>query len=223
MSALTLSKFVPGTEGYAEDAESLISLYEGVPFTEKYKAVLHLLPTKASKILDLGAGTGIDAAWLAKKGHCILAVEPTDPLREAGARLHSSNRIEWLDDSLPMLLKTMARKEVFDIALVTAVWAHLAENERKHAMSNIAALLKPGALLIMSLRHGPTPAGRRAFEVTAEETIELARRDGLKEVLYVRTESAQPINRQAGIMWSWLAFRNEPSSSFKRDRLPPAP
>jgi len=207
MSALTQSKIVPGTEGYSEDAESLIPRYEGVSFTEKYKAVLHLLPTKASKILDIGAGTGVDAAWLATKGHCILAVEPTDPLREAGATLHLSSEIEWLDDSLPMLLKTMARQEVFDLVLVTAVWAHLAEKERKQAMSNIAALLKPSALLIMSLRHGPTPPNRRAFEVTAEETIELAQRDGLREILYTQTESAQPTNRQAGVMWSWLVFQ----------------
>lgn len=207
MSALTQSKIVPGTEGYSEDAESLIPRYEGVSFIEKYKAVLHLLPTKASKILDIGAGTGGDAAWLATKGHCILAIEPTDQLRETGARLHLSSQIEWLDDSLPMLLKTMARKEVFDLALVTAVWTHLDEKERKQAMSNIAALLKPGALLIMSLRHGPAPANRRTFEVTAEETIELAQRDGLRESLYVRTESVQPTNRQAGVMWSWLAFQ----------------
>lgn len=207
MSPLTKSNIVPGTEGYFEDSDSLIPRYEGVPFTEKYKAVLHLLPTKASKILDIGAGTGGDAAWLATKGHCILAVEPTDPLREAGAKLHPSSQIEWLDDSLPMLLKTMARKEVFDLVLVTAVWAHLAEKERQQAMSNIVALLKPGALLIMSLRHGPTPANRRVFEVTAEETMELAQRNGLTKALYARTESAQQINRQAGVMWSWLAFQ----------------
>lgn len=197
----------PGTEGYSEDAESLISRYEGVSFKEKYQAVLHLLPTKAGRILDIGAGTGGDAAWLATSGHCVLAIEPTDPLREAGARLHPSSQIEWLDDSLPSLLKTMARKEVFDLVLVTAVWAHLAESERQQAMSNIAALLKPGALLIMSLRHGPAPANRRVFEVTAEETMALARRDGLKELLYVRTQSALPINQQAGVMWSWLAFQ----------------
>lgn len=207
MSALRQSNIVPGTEGYSEDAESLISRYESVLFTEKYKAVIHLLPAKPSKILDIGAGTGVDAAWLTTKGHCILAVEPTDLLREAGAKLHPSSQIEWLDDSLPMLLKTMARKEVFDLVLVTAVWAHIADKERKQAMSNIAALLKPSALLIMSLRHGPTPANRRVFEVTAEETIELAKQVGFRVALYTRTESVQPINRQAGVMWSWLAFQ----------------
>lgn len=207
MPATARSTIVPGTEGYAEDAESLIPRYEGVCFTEKYKAVFHFLPTKASKILDIGAGTGVDAAWLATKGHSIVAVEPTDPFREAGVKLHPSNHIEWLDDSLPMLVKTMARDEVFDLVLVAAVWMHLAEKERQQAMLNIANLLKPGALLIMSLRHGPHPANRRVFEVTADETIDLALRDGLRTDLYTQTESAQPINCQAGVSWSWLVFQ----------------
>lgn len=207
MSALTRSKIAPGTEGYAEDAEALIPRYEGVSFTEKYKAVLHLLPETASKILDIGAGTGVDAAWLATKGHCILAVEPTDALRKAGTKLHPSSQIEWLDDSLPMLHKTMAHNAVFDLVLVTAVWVHLAEKERMQAMSNIVALLKPGSFLIMSLRHGPSPANRRVFEVTAEETMALAEQNGLMTSLYAQTESAQQINRQTGVTWSWLAFQ----------------
>lgn len=207
MSVFMPSKIVPGTEGYSEYAESLIPRYESVSFLDKYKAVLHFLSTKASKILDIGAGKGVDAAWLATKGHCVLAVEPTDALREAGAKLHPSSQIEWLVDSLPTLLKTMARKEAFDLVLVTAVWVHLAEKERQQAMSNIAALLRPGALLIMSLRYGPAPASRRVFEVTAEETIELAQRNGLRKALHQRTQSAQPINHQAGVMWLWLAFQ----------------
>src|SRR5688572_11126945 len=101
----------------------------------------------------------------------------------------------------------MARKEAFDLVLVTAVWAHLAETERQQAMVNVAALLRPGALLIMSLRHGPAPASRRIFEVSAEETIELAQRNSLKETLHLLTGSVQPINRQAGVTWSWLAFQ----------------
>lgn len=201
------SNIVPGTEGYSEYAEWLIPQYESVPFVEKYKAVLHLLPTKASEILDIGAGTGADAAWLATKGHYVLAVEPTGLLREAGEKLHPSNQIEWLEDSLPMLSKTMGREKAFDLVLVIAVWAHLAETERQQAMFNIAALLRPDALLIMSIRHGPAPTSRRIFEVSAEETIELAQRHSLKVTLHLLTASVQPINRQAGVTWSWLVFQ----------------
>ncbi len=202
-----LSKIVPGTQGYSEDAESLIPRHESVSFVEKYNAVLHLLPAKASSILDISAGTGVDAAWLSTKGHRVLAVEPTDAIRKAGAERHPSSQIDWLDDSLPTLTRTMARKEAFDLVLVTAVWVHLSEIERQQALPNIVALLRPSALLIMSLRHGPAPANRRVFSVTAGETIELAQQNGLRRVLHQQTQSTQPINRQTGVMRSWLAFQ----------------
>ena len=65
---------------------------------------------------------------------------------------------------------------------------HLDEQQRRQAMPNLAALLRPGGTIIMKIRHGPVPPGRRMFEVGAEETIELARIEGLHPVLNVRTE-----------------------------------
>ena len=44
------------------------------------------------------------------------------------------------------------------------------------------------------------------FEVTPEETIELARMQELHPVLSVRTESSQEANRAAGVTWTNLAF-----------------
>lgn len=207
--SIQASKNVPGTEGYAEDAELLTLRYESVSVVDKYKAVLHLLPTQASSVLDIGAGTGVDAGWFAKQGHSVLAVEPTMALREAGAKLHPSCQIEWLDDNLPELIETRKRKAKFRLVLVTAVWAHLAEDERQKAMPSVAELLRQDGSLIMSLRHGPAPANRRMFEVTAEETIELAQQNGLQTSLLKQTESVQMLNRQAGVTWSWLVFRKE--------------
>nr|WP_314605845.1 hypothetical protein [uncultured Janthinobacterium sp.] len=75
-------------------------------------------------------------------------------------------------------------------------------------MGNISKLLKPGALLVMSLRHGPAPANRRIFDVSAHETIALAASHHLKVVLSAHAPSVQRQNRQAGVGWSWLAFEN---------------
>lgn len=196
-----------GTEGYSEDAEWLIPRYESVSFPEKYRAVLYVLPTKPSMILDIGAGTGVDAAWLATNGHNVIAVEPVAAFREAGIKLHPSSKIEWLDDSLPALSKIAPRKDTFDVVLVAAVWSHLAPHERVQAMSSITALLKSGAILVMSIRHGPAPANRRVFDVSSEETIELAIMNGLRVILNVQALSVQQINRQAGVTWSWLVFK----------------
>lgn len=198
---------IPGTEGYSEDAEWLIPRYESVSFPEKYRAVLHMLPSKPSMILDVGAGTGIDSAWLAMNGHNVIAVEPVAAFREAGIKLHPSSKIEWLDDSLPALSKIVPRNEIFDVVLVAAVWSHLAPHERVQAMASITALLKSGAILVMSIRHGPAPANRRVFDVSSEETIELAIVNGFSVILKVQTLSVQQINRQAGVTWSWLVFK----------------
>lgn len=197
---------VPGTEGYADDAAWLIPRYEAVSFSEKYQAVLHLFPAQPCVVLDIGAGTGVDAAWLAERGHVAVAVEPVAALRDAGAALHRSSGIDWLDDSLPALSKLVQRRQLFDIVLVSAVWQHLATGERKQSMTTIANLLKPGALLVMSIRHGAAPANRRVFEVPAEETPALAAACGLAPVVNARTGSVQALNRQAGVTWTWLAF-----------------
>jgi hypothetical protein len=51
------------------------------------------------------------------------------------------------------------------------------------------------------------------FEVSAEETIELAEMQDLQPVLNLHTASSQEENRAAGITWTNLAFASakEPS------------
>ena len=198
--------FVSGTEGYADEAKELFKRYEGIPAADAHRAVLHLIPGVPSRILDIGSGTGRDAAWFAAQGHRVLAVEPTDALRLPAMARHSSPRIEWLDDSLPDLTTLRRRGNAFDVVMLTAVWMHLDAAQRRQAMPNLAARLREGGVMIMKIRHGPVPPGRRMFEVPAEETIELARLQGLKPILNVRTESSQEQNRLAGVTWTNLAF-----------------
>lgn len=198
---------IPGTEGYAEHAEELVERFEAVSFMEKHEAVVHLLPSAPSAVLDVGAGTGVDAAWFASQGHRVVAVEPTDSLRLAGIRLHRAHPIEWINDSLPHLACMCARGQKFDVVMLTAVWMHLDEQERRRAMPRIASLLAPGGVLVMSLRHGPAPRERRIFQMSDEQTVALASSCSLKTVLSLRTASAQAANRQAGVTWTRLAFR----------------
>jgi SAM-dependent methyltransferase len=201
-----MSARVSGTEGYAEEAGELFKCYESISAADMHRAVLHLIPTAPTDILDIGSGTGRDAVWFAAQGHRVVAVEPTDALRLPAMALHPSPRIEWLNDSLPDLALLCTRGERFDVVMLTAVWMHLDEAQRRQAMPNLAALVRPGGTVIMMNRHGPVPAGRRMFEVSPEETIELARMQGLHPVLNLRMESSQEANRIAGITWTNLAF-----------------
>jgi SAM-dependent methyltransferase len=102
------------------------------------------------------------------------------------------------------LAAVRARKEEFDLVMLTAVWMHLDEAQRQRAMPNVSALVRNGGIVIMSLRHGPIPPGRRMFEVSAEETIAFARRSNLFCTL---NREAEASFRQAGVSWTRLAFQ----------------
>ena len=199
---------IRGTQGYAEQADELTKRYEALSFEHKHQALLHLLPPAPARALDIGAGTGADAAWLAERGYEVVAVEPTDELRRRGLALHPSPSIEWINDSLPGLDEVFARAHEFDLVMLTAVWMHLDEAERRLAMPRLASRLRPDGLLAITLRHGPVPEGRIMFEVSAEETIALAQSCGMNAILSVYGPSTQAVNREAGISWSRLIFRS---------------
>ena len=195
---------VSGTEGYGETADALVRRYEGVAFTDVHRDILHLFPTAPSSVLDIGAGTGRDAAAFAALGHAVTAVEPTPELRSHGQRLHANAPIDWIDDSLPDLGRVHAHGKRYDLVMLTAVWMHLDAAQRERAMARVAALLRPNGLMALSLRHGPVPAGRRMFDVSAAETRDLAEHHGL---LAIHDSEGPALQGGAGVWWSRLAFR----------------
>jgi SAM-dependent methyltransferase len=201
-----MSDGIPGIDGYAGEAEELLRRYEAMPFADLHRHNLHLIPKAPARVLDIGAGTGRDAAAFAALGHQVVAVEPTGALREGARLLHPSPSIDWVDDGLPDLNQLRTRNQVFDLVMMTGVWMHLDADERRRAMPNVASLMRPGGVLIMSLRHGPVPAGRRMFEVTGQETIGLAEQAGLRLVQNLRAPSIGEHNRRAGVTWTHLAF-----------------
>ncbi len=193
-----------GTEGYAEAAEALTAQYESIAFAELHRPILHLIPAAASRILDIGAGTGRDAAALAARGHRVIAVEPVAELRRRAVILHPSPLIEWLEDSLPELALLAARGERFPLVLLTAVWMHLDAAQRRRAMIAVARLVESGGALVLTLRHGPVPPGRRMFEVSAEETTALAAAQDL--ALLLHRGHADGLLKRPGVSWTRLAF-----------------
>lgn len=192
-----------GTEGYAETADALVTQYESIGFEDVHRDMLRLIPASPCRALDIGAGTGRDAAALARRGHSVTAVEPTAELRAHGQRLHRDAAIEWIDDSLPDLVRVAPRGERFDLILLSAVWMHLDVEQRRRAMRRVGELVAAGGLVLLSLRHGPVPEGRRMFEVSGEETAALAAEFGLR--LRHRTERPALL-RQPGVTWTHLAF-----------------
>jgi SAM-dependent methyltransferase len=195
---------VRGTEGYGETAAERARQYESIGFADVHRDILHLLPATPSQIIDIGAGTGRDAAAFAERGHSVTAVEPTPELRAGAQRLHAHWPIIWIDDSLPELDRVHEQGERYDVVMLTAVWMHLDAGQRERAMARVAPLVQSGGLMALSLRHGPVPAGRRMFEVSARETGELARRHGL---MTIHESKGPALLGGPAVWWDRLAFR----------------
>ena len=70
-----------GTEGYSEEAEAFVRQYESISFADVHGWAMHLFLPPPARVLDIGAGTGRDAAGFAAMGHSVTAVEPTAELR----------------------------------------------------------------------------------------------------------------------------------------------
>ena len=193
-----------GTEGYGETAAERVRQYESLPFAHVHRHWMHLWPTAPSRVIDVGAGTGRDAAGFAELGHTVTAVEPTPELRTEAQRLHPHPAITWIDDFLPELERVHALGESYDLVMLTAVWMHLDQGQRERAMARVAPLIGRGGSMALSLRHGPVPAGRRMFDVSAEETSALAARHGLA-VIHQSTGASQLGGPE--VWWDRLAFR----------------
>lgn len=194
---------VSGTEGYGETAAKLVGPYQTIAFEEVHADVLHLLPVAPCRILDIGAGTGRDAAALAARGHTVTAVEPTPELRNHGKALHAAWPITWIDDSLPDLDLVHGP---FDLVMLTGVWMHLDLEQRQRAMPRVAGLVAPGGVMPMRLRHGPVPKGRRMFDVSIEETAQLAEGCGLSAIHRGQRPGLFGV---PDVHWSVVVFRRD--------------
>lgn len=204
-----MSSTVPGAAGYGANASLLASQYESITFAEVYRDLLHLFPAPPRTVLDIGAGSGRDAAELARRGHQVVAVEPTAELRNEGQHIHRALPIEWMDDHLPTLGALRRSNRRFDVVLLTAVWMHLDQKERHAAMEAVAELTAYGGAIFMSLRHGPIPDGRRMFDVSAKDTVQLAARYGLR--CDCEAEREDMLGR-SDVRWSFLALRKRAAS-----------
>jgi hypothetical protein len=167
------------TDYYDTNSERLAVTYEQLEAGQLNAWLVDALPSAPACVLDIGAGTGRDAAWLASRGFDVVAVEPAAGMVREARRLHTETAIHWVEgDSLPGLEKTLRRAQAFDFILVSAVWMHVPHQERTRAFRKIVSLMKPGARLAMTLRHGPASDGQVIHAVSAAEIEGLARSHG---------------------------------------------
>ena len=189
---------------YDANAETAVAQYEGLASDTVHGWLRDLLPKGSATALDIGAGSGRDAAWLSAKGYDVVAVEPSASMRAAGSAKHAHVPIRWIDDSLPALATVSKSGLSFDLILLSAVWMHLPPGDRPRAFRKIINLLKPGGLLAIAMRGGPADQARGIHPVSLEEVEGLARDHGA--FVERHTEADDHLGRH-NIRWIQVAIR----------------
>ena len=193
---------------YNARAPVLSDGYERIPFVSVHRQVADLLPESSGNVLDVGAGSGRDAAWFAERGHSVVAVEPSSGMRQAGRARHKLSKIRWLDDRLPALDKLLQTKSSFDLVWVSAVWHHLPASQRHRAFRKLVSVLSPGGRMMISLRQGPPAPGRPMSPATSAEIERLARRHGLQ---VIRVTESNDASGRKEVSWEavWLQLPDD--------------
>ncbi len=189
---------------YDANAAALALQYESIGFELVHDWLIDFIPVAPSLVLDIGAGSGRDAAWLAARGHEVVAVEPAASLRAEAMRLHADSRISWVDDRLPSLEHVRRLGLSFDFILASAVWMHVSPGERSRAFRKLMSILKPGGFLAITLRHGPIESRRPAHPVDAVEIEQLARSHG---AFVERTSTARDRLGRSDVTWTQIIVR----------------
>ena len=197
-----MSRAVRGYEGDA--GRTLAVRYESIDPETLHADILDLLPQLPASVIDIGAGSGRDAAWFASKGYSVLAVEPSETMRDEGRRRHPDTRITWLDDGLPGLSSVYRLGGSFDVAVLSAVWMHVHPKERGRAFRKIVNILKPNGMIVVRLKTGPVEVERGMHPVSAEEIGRLARGHG---AVILTERMSEDLLGRSDTRWSTLVLK----------------
>lgn len=198
---------------YQDNAGHLVKRYEQVRPAVIHASWAGLMPAVSSranqKALDIGAGSGRDAAWLAGLGYRVYAVEPVEAFMQYARQKHSKLDIVWLADRLPELAQVRKLEVRFDVILMQSVVMHLPPEAQRQSVATAVNLLAPGGLLVVSWKVDQRDGcdeddGRRLVQPVS--TTELVQTANLTQVL--KKESADKFDRP-GIKWITLVIQRE--------------
>lgn len=199
--------------GYDRQAEELAERYERFAFENVHAEVLDLLPEAGGSVLDVGAGSGRDAAWFASEGYRVAAVEPSSKLREAARARHKNPNINWINDRLPSLKEVLRSKLTFDLVWLSAMWMHVPPKHQRRALRKLVSVMSPGASMMISLRYGPPDPSRPMHEIRLDELESLARDCGLQ---IARETEREDLQKRPGVSWKivWLRLPDDGTNAL---------
>jgi len=163
----------PALAYFNSRAKELAAQYNALDREKVHADLLAQLPEgKALHVLDIGAGSGADAAMFAGKGHQVLAAEPAKALRDEGRKAFKNKNIKWSAEALPEFGAGVAKGRPYDVVTSVGVLQYLDKKDRASSLKKMFSLMAREGFLEIQY---PTPASREHQFTIEHNEIESAR------------------------------------------------
>ena len=192
---------------YDNNAQEVSDRYEAFDFCERQSNLMTLI-SDCRKILEIGCGSGRDAAFLLSKGFDITAIDGSRPMLDEAAKRHPELTDRLHQHKMPAALPFPDGN--FDAVVSNAMLMHLNKHDIERAISETCRVLKKGGLFYFSVStvrpevdssdHDGT--GRRFTNLPASIWIETCRSQGYKK----KWSATNPDSGGRGIFWANFLF-----------------
>lgn len=194
---------------YSDNAEEFANRYESVSVSQQLKLFLKYLPA-GGRILEIGCGSGRDAAFLLDQGFDVTAVDASNKLLSLAAKYHPQLQGKLYKASAPFSESYPFMNKKFDGAVSMAMIMHLSDASFSRFLSQLANLVKPNGILFLSSSAGRTglnnkrdPKQRLYIERSLDSIAKFASREGFS-LLHTHTDH-DLFGRN--ISWHGIVFR----------------
>ncbi len=196
---------------YTTNAQRLSQQYDSLAPEQVHAGWLAHLPAvqpSSNQALDLGAGSGRDAAWLASMGWDVLAVEPSSGLRDIGQKTTAKQSVSWLDDTLPQLVSISdSYDSSFRLILASAMWMHLTPDEQVLTCERLLQLAADDAVIVITWRNQANERERVFHQVDTEQFGKYFNSGSRKSTVTI-TVSGDEGGRD-GVVWHCAVIKTE--------------
>lgn len=196
---------------YDSGARAFSERYESVDMSQLYTLLDRYLPPPGSSVLELGCGSGRDAAFLLSRGYDVMAVDASVAMIAEATQLHPELDGRVVHAAVPLPEGSPLLSRTFHAVFSNAMLMHVPDEGLRRTARQIRRLLRHDGVLVISvsvgregLRDDRDGTGRLFLERPAAAYRQLFEGAGLGFVY--QHEAADSIERP-GIRWVSLVFR----------------
>jgi len=189
---------------YQESATDLTTNYETADVTQMHQQMLKVYEDRFPNLLEIGCGSGRDAAFMVSSGYCVSAVDGSQAMIDEAVKIHPELNDRLSVVELPKDLSKLQGE--YDGVYSIATLMHLSEIEVLPVMMKIVELLREGGLLFFSVcterddtnEYGYDEKGRYFNKMTKPQWMAMCKACNLECVQV--SESGDGLGR-GGITW----------------------